>query len=106
MSNYRSNIGKKRADLSKKFDRQHLDSPAEAADLVKSLSTAKFDETVELATRLGVDPRRAGLGLGCGTPDGRPNRGGSGERGSGLENFSAALFSADHGIFLPLIWSS
>jgi large subunit ribosomal protein L1 len=27
--------------------------------LVKSLATAKFDETVELATRLGVDPRRA-----------------------------------------------
>ena len=28
-------------------------------DLVKSLATAKFDETIELAVRLGVDPRRA-----------------------------------------------
>src|SRR5213593_1813050 len=51
--------GKKRADAAKKFDRQHLYSPTEAAELVKSLSTATFDETVELATRLGVDPRRA-----------------------------------------------
>ena len=31
----------------------------EAADLVKSLAPAKFDETVELAVRLGVDPRKA-----------------------------------------------
>jgi len=51
--------GKKRVDAAKRFDRQHLHSPAEAAELVKSLSTAKFDETVELAVRLGVDPRRA-----------------------------------------------
>ena len=33
--------------------------PAEAVDLVKSLATAKFDETVEMAVRLGVDPRKA-----------------------------------------------
>jgi len=51
--------GKKRADAAKKFDRQHLYSPLEAAELVKSLASAKFDETVELAVRLGVDPRRA-----------------------------------------------
>jgi len=31
----------------------------EALDLLKSLETAKFDETVEIALRLGVDPRRA-----------------------------------------------
>src|SRR6185437_5106415 len=31
----------------------------EAVELVKSLATAKFDETIELAMRLGVDPRRA-----------------------------------------------
>ena len=51
--------GKKFIDASKKFDREHLYSPIEAVDLVKSVSTAKFDETVELAVRLGVDPRRA-----------------------------------------------
>jgi large subunit ribosomal protein L1 len=32
---------------------------AEAVEKVKELSTAKFDETVELAIRLGVDPRKA-----------------------------------------------
>src|SRR4051812_46188643 len=51
--------GKKYLDSAKKFDRQHLYSPAEAVDLVKGLAPAKFDETVELAVRLGVDPRKA-----------------------------------------------
>ena len=41
------------------FDRQHLYSPSEAVDLIKELAPAKFDETVELAVRLGVDPRKA-----------------------------------------------
>ena len=34
-------------------------SPTEAVSLVKELSYAKFDETVEAAVRLGVDPRHA-----------------------------------------------
>ena len=50
--------GKKKADALKKFDRQALHSPAEAIDVVKSLASAKFDETVELAVRLGIDPRK------------------------------------------------
>lgn len=33
--------------------------PAEAFDLLKSIAFAKFDESVEVATRLGVDPRKA-----------------------------------------------
>lgn len=33
--------------------------PDEAVKLVKELSSAKFDETVDVATRLGVDPRKA-----------------------------------------------
>ena len=37
--------------------RQH--TPAEAIDLVKSLASAKFDETIDVAVRLGVDPRKA-----------------------------------------------
>jgi large subunit ribosomal protein L1 len=40
-------------------DREALVSVNEALDQVKSLATAKFDETVELAVRLGVDPRKA-----------------------------------------------
>ena len=51
--------GKKYPDATKRFDRDHLHTVAEAVDLVKSLATAEFDETVELAVRLGVDPRKA-----------------------------------------------
>ena len=43
----------------KRFDREQLHSSYEALELVKSLASAKFDETVELAVRLGVDPRKA-----------------------------------------------
>jgi len=51
--------GKKYDDATKRYDRQRLYGPTEALDLVKSLAPAKFDETVELAVRLGVDPRQA-----------------------------------------------
>ncbi len=40
-------------------NREELISVNEALDKVKGLATAKFDETVELAVRLGVDPRKA-----------------------------------------------
>ena len=51
--------GKKYEDAARRYDRQRLHNPAEALALVKSLASAKFDETVELAVRLGVDPRKA-----------------------------------------------
>ncbi len=51
--------GKRYLDAVKRLDRLQLYSPLEAVDLVKSLATVRFDETVELAVRLGVDPRRA-----------------------------------------------
>ena len=51
--------GKKFADATKKYDRDQLFTPTEALALVKSLAPAKFDETVEIAVRLGVDPRKA-----------------------------------------------
>ncbi|MEL7209218.1 MAG: 50S ribosomal protein L1 [Actinomycetota bacterium] len=51
--------GKRFNDAAKRFDREHLHAPDEALGLVKSLATAKFDETVELVVRLGVDPRKA-----------------------------------------------
>ncbi len=40
-------------------NREELLGLGEAVDRVKELASAKFDETVELAVRLGVDPRRA-----------------------------------------------
>jgi large subunit ribosomal protein L1 len=51
--------GKRYLDAVKRLDRERLYSPVEAVELVKSLATARFDETIELATRLSVDPRRA-----------------------------------------------
>jgi large subunit ribosomal protein L1 len=51
--------GKTHMDAVGKFDRERLHTPVEAFDLVKSLSNRKFDETVEVAMRLGVDPRKA-----------------------------------------------
>lgn len=43
----------------KKFDRYETYGPAEALELVKELASAKFDETVELAVKLGVNPKHA-----------------------------------------------
>ena len=51
--------GKKFADATKRFDREQLFTPTEALALAKSLAPAKFDETIEIAMRLGVDPRKA-----------------------------------------------
>jgi large subunit ribosomal protein L1 len=50
--------GKRLVDAGKRFDPQALHSPAEAVDLVKRLASAKFDETVEVSVRLGIDPRK------------------------------------------------
>jgi large subunit ribosomal protein L1 len=51
--------GKKYTESLSQVDREALYSVTEAVTLIKTLSTAKFDETVELALRLGVDPRKA-----------------------------------------------
>jgi large subunit ribosomal protein L1 len=40
-------------------DREKLYQPPEAVDVLKGAAFAKFDETVEIAVRLGVDPRHA-----------------------------------------------
>jgi large subunit ribosomal protein L1 len=51
--------GKNYREALKSVDREHLYSVGEAVDLVKANARASFDETIELAVRLGVDPRRA-----------------------------------------------
>ena len=51
--------GKKFMDASKQIERGTLYEPAEAFELVKKAAPAKFDETIEVAVRLGVDPRHA-----------------------------------------------
>jgi large subunit ribosomal protein L1 len=51
--------GKKLTDAAKKFDRDEFYAPPEALGLVKTMASAKFDENVDVAVRLGVDPRKA-----------------------------------------------
>lgn len=51
--------GKAYREAVKKYDKHKLYEPQEALALVKEMSTAKFDETVEIHIRLGVDPRHA-----------------------------------------------
>ena len=51
--------GKAYQDAMKKLDPNQLYEPAEALQLVKDMASAKFDETVEIHVRLGVDPRKA-----------------------------------------------
>jgi large subunit ribosomal protein L1 len=51
--------GKKYLEVIKKVDRNQLYSPQDAVQLVKETSFVKFDATVELHLRLGIDPRHA-----------------------------------------------
>ena len=51
--------GKKYVAAAASFDRDTLHDLAAAIGKVKTMATAKFDETVEIAIRLGVDPRKA-----------------------------------------------
>lgn len=50
--------GRKYLEVKAKVDRQRRYPLREAVELLKELSYAKFDETVDLAVRLGVDPRK------------------------------------------------
>jgi large subunit ribosomal protein L1 len=51
--------GKKFREAQARVPQQDNIQPTEAVGLIKDLSFAKFDETVEVAVRLGVDPRHA-----------------------------------------------
>jgi large subunit ribosomal protein L1 len=52
-------ISKKRKEVLAKFDLDKTYSLAEACDLVKEITTTKFDASVDVSVRLGVDPRKA-----------------------------------------------
>ena len=51
--------GKKYQDSIKAIDKQKLYDPREGIEAVLTTAKAKFDETIELSARLGVDPRHA-----------------------------------------------
>jgi len=54
-----SRAGKNAVASRAKVDREQLYSPEEAIALMREASYAKFDETVEVHARLGIDPRQA-----------------------------------------------
>ncbi|MCD6521446.1 50S ribosomal protein L1 [Candidatus Calescamantes bacterium] len=51
--------GKRYRALENLIDKNKLYSPREAISLVKKMGNTKFDETVELSVKLGVDPKRS-----------------------------------------------
>jgi large subunit ribosomal protein L1 len=54
-----SGHGKRYTEAVKLVDRDRQYTPVEAIQVIKQMPPAKFDETVEVAMRLGVDPRKA-----------------------------------------------
>lgn len=52
-------VSKKRKEVLAKFDLVKPYSLVEACDLVKNITTTKFDASVDISVRLGVDPRKA-----------------------------------------------
>jgi len=52
-------LGKRAAAIAAKVDRKRLYPAAEALALVKETATAKFDESIDVAVQLGVDPRKS-----------------------------------------------
>lgn len=52
-------VSKKRKEILAKFDLVKSYSLTEACNLVKEISTTKFDASVDVSVRLGVDPRKA-----------------------------------------------
>lgn len=51
--------GRKYREAASRYDKEHRYTAREAFDLVKTLSSAKFDETVEAVFALGIDPKKA-----------------------------------------------
>ena len=52
-------VSKKRKEILAKYDFTKSYTLAEASDLVKAISTTKFDASIDVSVRLGVDPRKA-----------------------------------------------
>src|SRR5690348_817347 len=51
--------GKRYLDAVKEYNEEDAYAPLKAVELVKKLARAKFDETIDVHMRLGIDPRHA-----------------------------------------------
>lgn len=56
-------VGKRRAEANKKVDAEKLYTLEEASSLIKEVNVAKFDASIDLHVRLGIDPRKADQAL-------------------------------------------
>ena len=54
-----SKLSKKQKESSAKIDKNQFYTVDEAAGLVKEISNVKFDPSIDVAVKLGVDPRQA-----------------------------------------------
>ncbi len=54
-----SNKGKNLKELRSKVDRDKLYTLDEAVNLLNEIKAAKFDESIDMAIRLGIDPRKS-----------------------------------------------
>jgi large subunit ribosomal protein L1 len=52
-------VTKNKKEAASKIDKNRMYSLKDAAALIKVVASAKFDESVDIAVRLGVDPRKA-----------------------------------------------
>lgn len=52
-------LTKKQKEAASKIDKNKLYSVKDASALIKEVASAKFDESIDIAVRLGVDPRKA-----------------------------------------------
>ncbi|MGF1926370.1 MAG: 50S ribosomal protein L1, partial [Bacteroidia bacterium] len=52
-------LTKKQKDASAKYNKEKLYSVSEASQILKEITNVKFDASVDVAVRLGVDPRKA-----------------------------------------------
>lgn len=52
-------LSKRAAEIAAKIDREKLYPVTEALSLIKETATAKFDESIDVAIQLGIDPRKS-----------------------------------------------
>jgi large subunit ribosomal protein L1 len=89
-------VSKKRKESLAKIDQDKAYSLTEACNLVKEITTAKFDASIDIAVRLGVDPRKAnqmvrGTVLVLCTPDKEEEAKAAGADYVGLDDYIAKI---------------